>query len=524
MTKQKILASLKLRLLRELSDKHSLNYLRTIDPSTYLDTVIMVLYLYTRENKTTTNKNTFYMVDVVTAIGNAVRSKAKLKKNSGLSARTGAFILYTFEELGIIEVIMGQGRGHHQSYIISVLHDDVIVKLWNTIETAKVEKLPSETPPQPWASSRHPSGQLLVKTNNPTVLSSLTPENNPIVFDTVNKAQTTGWQINKRVFDLYSWALRNKTDAFADIWEMQNPEARQSKLREARTIGEIAKRFLGKTFYHIYSLDFRGRRYPATAYLHEQGSDLAKGLLLRADKKAIGVAGFQWLGISLASNWAGESGREDGLKTDKIPLADRAQWASDNEEILLSYAENPKVNQGWMSADKPWQFLAACFELQNIRLWQIKKARDLFYDDFDLFEDYSYESHLECFVDGSNNGSQHLSALTRDETTAVHVNLVPLAYPGDLYKYVAEHVWKHLDAQVEDLDANVKADCERFIDKLIVLKKAITATVPRSEERQLLIEEIREFKAMHHELMEPSCPVYWARVRDSKHRRKIVKR
>ena len=41
-----------------------------------------------------------------------------------------------------------------------------------------------------------------------------------------------------------------------------------------------------------------------------------------------------------------------------------------NEEILLSYAENPKVNQGWMSADSPWQFLAACIELKKLREWQ----------------------------------------------------------------------------------------------------------------------------------------------------------
>lgn len=146
----------------------------------------------------------------------------------------------------------------------------------------------------------------------------------------------------------------------------------------------------------LYYCDFRGRKYPATAYLHEQGSDLARGLLLRADKKAIGEQGFFWLCISIASNWAGDAGREDGYKTDKIPLNDRVYWTLDNEEVLLSYAESPKVNQGWMSADKPWQFLAACKELYDFRIWQNIQSMN-----FDVeYDEYGYESHLECFIDG----------------------------------------------------------------------------------------------------------------------------
>ena len=100
-----------------------------------------------------------------------------------------------------------------------------------------------------------------------------------------------------------------------------------------------------------------------------------------------------------------------------------------------------------MQADNPWQFIAACFELKKFRGWQMQ-----FFDDYvDLsiidsaleslgVDPYDYESHLEAYVDGSNNGSQHLSALTRDEITAPHVNLVPLELPADLYKYVGDHV------------------------------------------------------------------------------------
>jgi DNA-directed RNA polymerase len=274
-----------------------------------------------------------------------------------------------------------------------------------------------------------------------------------------------------------------------------------------------------------------GRKYPTTAYLHEQGSDLARGLLLRADKKRIGKGGFFWLMVSIASNWAGSSGRADGAKTDKIPLKDRFEWALDNEEILISYAEKPKVNQGWMQADNPWQFIAACFELKRFRDWQMQ-----FFDDYvDLsiidsaleslgVDPYDYESHLEAYVDGSNNGSQHLSALAKDEVTAPHVNLVPLELPGDLYKYVGDHVWTRLQKQVDALPEKLREQCEVFIDNVIELKKQIQQAEAKSDLRAELVEKIKKLKADNAEIIPYTAPVFWCRVTDAKHKRKVVKR
>lgn len=512
--KQKIIDSLRKRVQDEIAPQSPLKFLKTLDVRDYFDTVVSTVYLYTR-SKRGIQKNTFYMSEMISAIGHGIRNKYKLKRDSATAAKAGAFILYTFEALGIVRVILGQGANKHAAYIVQVLNEDAITQLWSVLDPSKTEKLPSEKPYAPWTSTRHETGAILVKTGNKHVLSSLTPETHPIVFSCVNKAQEVGWNVNRPIFDLHLWALRNKTNAFAEIWEMQNPEAKTTKLREVRAIGGIAKRFLNKTFYHLYYYDFRGRKYPATAYFHEQGPDLARGMLLRNDKKRVGREGFFWLMVSIASNWAGDAGRDDGRKTDKIPPEERYHWALDNEEILLNYAEVPKISQGWMKADKPWQFLAACFELKALREYQTEKGD---------YEDFDYESHLEAYIDGSNNGSQHLSALTKDEITAPHVNLVPLDLPGDLYKYVGDHVWNHLEEMAAHLTPDEREQCEKLIDNLIEFKKQISLAEPKSDLRKELVDKIKRFKVKNKELLDKSSPIYWLRITDPKQVRKLVKR
>jgi DNA-directed RNA polymerase len=522
-TKQKLVDSIEYRISSEVATQNPVKFLKdpSICVSSIVDIAVSVLYLFTREGRGNAKEQTALVAEVAGMIGHSIRNSNKLKRDSALAAKSGAFILYSFELLGIIRVVLGKASNGHATYLVEVLDDDALVELWEGLNTAKTEKLPSTVPYAPWESTRHASGAIMVKTENKAVLAALTPDTHPIVFNCLNKAQEVGWNINEPIYNVYTWALRNKTDAFADIWEMHNPEAKASKIREAKAIGNIAKRFIGKNFYHLYYFDFRGRKYAATAYLHEQGTDLAKGLLLRADAKAIGEQGFFWLMVSIASNWAGDAGREDGAKTDKIPLVDRVHWSADNEEILLSYAESPKVNQGWMKAEKPWQFLAACMELLKLRLWQASECRNSSNDLEDMF---GYESHLECYIDGSNNGSQHLSALTRDEITAPHVNLVPLDLPGDLYKYVADHVWSKIEADVAKLTKKELKDCENFIDTLTDFKNQIAAAPMKSDRRKELIADIIQFKKSHDGLLAKAAPVFWNRITDGKHRRKICKR
>jgi DNA-directed RNA polymerase len=525
-TKQKLVDSLKARMAVELDSRAPVKFIRELDASDMVDAMTITLYTYTRGGKSSaTEKKQVLMSEVITGTGNAIRNKNRLKKDSALSARSGAFILYSFESLGIIKTVMGKANNNHGTYQVQIVDEETLSELWEGVSIEKVEKLPSLVPYEPWVTSKHPSGANMVKTADRDVLTALTAETHPMVFECLNKAQRTAWNVNKDIYPTFNWALRNKADAFADIWEMQNPEAKASKVRESRAVAGIAKRLLDETFYHLYYYDFRGRKYPSTAYFHEQGTDAAKGLLLRHDKKRIGEQGFFWLLISIASNWAGDAGREDGYKTDKIPLNDRVHWALDNKEILLSYAQAPKINQGWMKADKPWQFLAACNEWMKAERW-VNYTYEQAYGgankgDRDI---YDYESHLECFIDGSNNGSQHLSALTRDEVTAPHVNLVPSELPGDLYKYVGDHVWEKINKAAAQMPKQFFKDCEGVIDTITDMKNQIMIAPMKSDRRKTLIEEIVAFKKDKKEIISAASTVFWYRITDAKHRRKVVKR
>ena len=124
----------------------------------------------------------------------------------------------------------------------------------------------------------------------------------------------------------------------------------------------------------------------------------------------------------------------------------------------------------------------------------------------------------------SNNGSQHLSALTKDEITAPHVNLVPLDLPGDLYKYVGDHVWNHLEDMAAHLTPDEREQCEKLIDNLIEFKKQISLAEPKSDLRKELVDKIKGFKVKNKELLDKSSPIYWLRITDPKHVRKLVKR
>lgn len=287
----------------------------------------------------------------------------------------------------------------------------------------------------------------------------------PQVYSALHFLQEVPWRINKRVHAVFC-AVQDRNLAIAGIqdkngkempikppgfigdkgfkgdrWEKADKDAVRVWKGEASAIYKhnatlfskslgvnrtraIADEYAGfERFYFPHMLDFRGRAYPIPVVLQPQGADLARGLLEFADGRPIANeddAG--WLMLQLASTWG----------WDKLSNDHRISHVAANEELWREIAADPLGEQEWTKQDKPWQALAAIFE------WVA------FLDHY-AEHGYGYVSHLVCSVDGTCNGIQHLSAMTRDRVAGEYVNLVPGPHPRDIYKHVAEALQETLE-------------------------------------------------------------------------------
>ena len=328
--------------------------------------------------------------------------------------------------------------------------------------------LPMLTPPRPWLSYNS-GGYLFSRTlamrskNCPEQLKYVKSASDRGFLDDVlaglDVLGQTPWKINEKVFEctVIAW---NSGEAIADIPPADghllsnmpdappnnaDPSVRfeyLTKLKEfsatARNFAsmrsdlnyklEIARAFLYDTMYFPHSLDFRGRAYPIPPHFNHLGNDLCRGLLKFAEEKELGSNGLRWLKIHLA-NQCGH---------DKASFEEREAFADANLENVFEAADNPmNGTRWWLSVDKPWQCLAACFELTAAL-----RAPD----------PHKYMSALPVHQDGTCNGLQHYAALGGDLQGAQAVNLEPSDRPQDVYRGVAEIVQEAVkkDAQAGD--------------------------------------------------------------------------
>ena len=94
---------------------------------------------------------------------------------------------------------------------------------------------------------------------------------------------------------------------------------------------------------------------------------------------------------------------------DKCSLDDRVKWVEDNQDYIIEAARNPLGNDFWKSADKPFCFLAFCFEWNDF----CKSGKSL-----------NFVTNVICYSDCTNSGLQIFSGLLRDEVGGNAVNLV----------------------------------------------------------------------------------------------------
>lgn len=321
---------------------------------------------------------------------------------------------------------------------------------------------PAEWGPHKRGGYRYDMKQRFPLTRSPFYSRAREAERMPTVYGALNTLQATAWRINPHVYEVVTELLRSQP-AWADSLQWfdlkpptkpkdiaTNPETRKTWKRAAhlvrrenhrrggfqltaRITEEIAKGLIEEAaFFFPYSLDFRGRIYPIAEYLHPQGDDLSRSLLLFSEGKPLDADGARWLAIH-GANCLGE---RDGWKAATATLDERVQWIHDHSEQIEQAGADPFTHHWWLEADEPFQFLAFCIEWM-----QFIKANE---------EDKEYVCGLPISMDGSCNGLQHFCAMWRDEEGAEAVNVVPTERPQDIYQRVAARVVGELEKQLDN--------------------------------------------------------------------------
>lgn len=268
------------------------------------------------------------------------------------------------------------------------------------------------------------------------------------ITDTINTIQNVPWKVNSKVFDVFHAAWEQSlpvglpqsepyiipdspvkgkkkaefTDKDKEIFNDWKAEARLvhtmerdrvSKCFQVIRVLRLATEFKEyDRFWFVHQCDFRGRIYSTVSGMSPQGPDFSKGVLQFANGKPLTEKGAYWLAVH-GANCFGE---------DKISYDDRHKWVLTNEEFIVRTANDPLSNTDfWGTSDKPWQFLAFCFEWARY-----------------IEEGASMISYLPIGLDGSCNGLQNFSAMLLDNVGGTATNLVPQDTPSDIYSQVAE--------------------------------------------------------------------------------------
>ena len=291
---------------------------------------------------------------------------------------------------------------------------------------------------------------------------------NPVFVTALNKLRQTQWKLNKEVLD----TLRTNRDMFVtdsielvhsgsmkrinfpvnenanDLkgvyhWAedkskfLKEKDARLQKIRSKNYEYEIIMlkaQEMPETFYQEYTCDYRGRIYCTESFLQFQGTDIARGLFLFGERKEYTEAGLFRLKVHIANCYnislsVGELPpyfttdyktllEQEGLEEislDKLTLEDRVAYVDANYDQWSTEDLDS-------TAESPVSFLAAVKELYYVILNDERAG------------------HLPIPVDGSNNGWQHLSAMSKDRRAADLVSCTDVPVQRDFYVAVAKEI------------------------------------------------------------------------------------
>lgn len=226
------------------------------------------------------------------------------------------------------------------------------------------------------------------------------------------------------------WSKDNATEHELELVKAWKLNAMLAYTAEQERIGKcalvsrvlaMAQRFKDEPeLYFVWHCDFRSRMYSVASGLAPQSADVGKAMLKFARGKALGSeSGERWFKIHGANCYG----------VDKLSYDNRVKWVDDNKQMLLAIANDPLDHRKlWADTDKPFQFLAWCFE----------------YRDY-CTQGQKFVSHLPIALDGTCNGIQHFSAMLRDPVGGKATNLLDSEEPNDIYGQVAEVVRRKLE-------------------------------------------------------------------------------
>ena len=119
-----------------------------------------------------------------------------------------------------------------------------------------------------------------------------------------------------------------------------------------------------------------------------------------------------------------------------MTLKDREAWTENNLRLILEIAHEERLV---LSAEKPITFLACALEIYNA-----------------TSTDEPWYTHLPIPIDGSNNGWQHLCAMSKDKEAAELVGIVPQEIQKDFYVQCAKNLITRLPEWFEERQMPMK--------------------------------------------------------------------
>lgn len=371
------------------------------------------------------------------------------------------FLKYMTEVImctGIVDVVSREAYDTAGSVVIG--NDRTVAKIEQyvvDVSNLRPKAKPLIVQPKPWAVVIDDEGKQKLSGGFHTLDVPLIPASKPLhkfpesdYLKAVNKIQQTGFRINRSMYgavsgmDYLDKVPKIKPKDSSKTKHNRNVHSIKSKNRDTTMIMELAKEYMTEEeLYFILYADFRGRDYYRQEYLSPQGRDLSKALLeFNKGYKLTNSKAVKWMKINLAN-----LGGQDGLT-----YAGRVKWVDKNTRAIRTMVNNPKMTSKlFVGADKPWQFLAACFDYVG---W--------------LDDKKNHKSHLPNGMDGKCNGTQHWCAMLRDKDGGAKVALLNSEVPSDLYNEVLEKLIGQIEVYTKKVDdgTNVKIKfANAWVDK-----------------------------------------------------------